>query len=114
MKNFFKALVLGTLMMAVLMCAAHHWLGFDIVIDNHMVEPLIGMGVVMTAFIITMVVVGLVIAGILGSVLLVGALIAVAVGGVVFLSGMLFSWPVILGLVILWLICRDKPRRRAY
>ncbi len=114
MWNFIKAVTFGFVVMALLMYVAHQCVGFDIVIDDRMVEPVVGLGVVMLAFIIAMMVVGLVVAGILGSVVLVGTVIALAVGGVVFVSGVLFSWPVLLGLVVLYLICRDKRPRRSY
>lgn len=101
--------------MAISLCFAHHFIGFDIVIDDDLIEPIFALGVVMTAFIVSMVVVALVIAGLLGSFFLIGALIALAVGGVVLFTGMLFSWPVLLTIVVIWLICRDKKSdRRAY
>lgn len=112
--NFFKAVFIGLILTALCMGAIHHWVGFDISIDGDLVEPVLALGVVMTVFLFVMAIVGLVIAGILGSVVLFGIVVAAFVGGIVLFASALFSWPVLLGLVVLWLICRDKPRQRAY
>jgi hypothetical protein len=111
--NFLKAVFFGMIMMVVLFCFAHHWVGFDISIDDEIIEPILGLGAVMMAFIISMVVVGLVIAGVIGSVLLFGTVFVFLFGGIILFSGFMISWPVIIVAAILYLMVRDNPKKRA-
>ena len=63
------------------------------------------------AFIIAMVIIGLVVTGIFSSVFLFGVLIVAALAGIVLFFGLVFSWPVIIAVFVIWLMVREKPIR---
>jgi len=69
----------------------------------------------MTLLIIFMSIVGMAILSAMGISLVVGFLIVLAIAAVVSFVGALFSWPVLLGLFIAWLVFRDKkPKQPRY
>ena len=82
-----------------------HWL------DGHWFESIIGLGVVMLSFIISLIVGALIVAALLGSLVFAGGLALLLIIGAVLFSGLFISWPVVLGVLVIWLLVRDKPRK---
>ena len=112
MSNFLKACAIGLLVMLALSSVAMHWLDVQVVVENNVIEPLIGVVGVLIAVVVAMIVVGLVIAGVVGAVMLAGlSFIFLLIGAVVF-SGFVISWPVILVIGIMWLLLREKPAEK--
>jgi hypothetical protein len=121
--TFFKVVFFGLLVMVILSCLDHHhWGQFDFNFNSSfadvIIEPIVGLvgGIVglvggIIGVLVALVVVGLVIAGLLGSALL-GGLAIVAVAGMFLFGGLVFSWPVLLVGLVVWLMVRERPVRR--
>ncbi len=123
MGSLLKAVFFGLLIMVVLSHLDHHHWGhwgnfdFDLSFSDVIVEPIAGLvgGIVglvggIIGVLVALVVVGLVIAGLLGSALL-GGLAIVAVATMFLFGGLVFSWPVLLVGLVVWLMVREKPVR---
>ena len=120
MGTLFKAVCFGLLVMVVLSCLDHHHWGhfdFHFSFSDVIIEPIAGLvgGIVglvggIVGVLVALFVVGLVIAGLLGSALL-GGMAIVAVGAMFLFGGLVFSWPVLLVGLVIWLMVRDRPPR---
>ena len=111
MGNFIKAIFISLLLTVLLCSIGHEWVGFNLSLDDELLEPVVALGVIMSVFVTVLVVACLVIAGVLGSVLLFGLFFVAAIAGIMAFFGLFFSWPVIFVALILWLLLREKPNK---
>lgn len=115
MGNFIKAIFISAFIMAMLFYSAHFWGGLNVVIDGHLIEPILALGVVMVSVIVSIFIAALVIAGVFGSIMLVGGFVACIVAffaiSAMLFSGLFISWPVVIAAIVIWLLVRDKPNK---
>ena len=105
---------MAAVIVAVLFYFSHQGFGFHIHFDENWFEPLfesgLTVGVVIMSMIVALVIGGLVLMGLLvgGFVTFIAAFFVI---GAMLLSSLVFSWPVIIAAVVIWLLVREKPRR---